>query len=116
LLNLLFKALRDPTRRRILEMLKERDHTVSEIGDAFDMSLPSISYHLDLLRNAGVVSARKNGQFVTYSLDTTVLEDSLGWLLQLIEKPKAKRHEKQTRLDRSGAARRALRSRARAVG
>jgi DNA-binding transcriptional ArsR family regulator len=99
-LNLLFKALRDPTRRRILEMLKVRDHTVTEIGEAFEMSLPSISYHLDLLKNAQLVSARKNGQFVTYSLDTTVLEESLGWILQLIDKPKRRRprHETQTRL------------------
>lgn len=90
-MNLLFKALRDPTRRRILEMLKERDLTVSEISEAFDMSTPSISYHLDLLKHAQLVSARKNGQFVTYSLETTVLDESLGWLLELIKKKKGKR-------------------------
>jgi ArsR family transcriptional regulator, arsenate/arsenite/antimonite-responsive transcriptional repressor len=90
-LNLLFKALRDPTRRRILEMLKERDRTVGQISEVFDMTTPSISYHLDLLKHAGLVSARKNGQFVTYSLETTVLDDSLGWLLNLIKKKKGKR-------------------------
>jgi len=90
-LNLLFKALRDPTRRRILEMLKERDLTVGEISAAFAMSTPSISYHLDLLRQAQLVSAEKNGQFVTYSLETTVLDDSLGWLLDLMKKKKRKR-------------------------
>ncbi len=90
-MNLLFKALRDPTRRQILEMLNERDLTVGEISAAFEMSTPSISYHLDLLKNAQLVSARKNGQFVTYSLETTVLEDSLGWILQLIKKRKPKR-------------------------
>jgi ArsR family transcriptional regulator, arsenate/arsenite/antimonite-responsive transcriptional repressor len=90
-LNLLFKALRDPTRRRILEMLKERDLTVGEISEAFDMTAPSISYHLDLLKHAQLVSARKNGQFVTYSLETTVLDESLGWLLDLIKKKKEKR-------------------------
>ena len=89
-MNLLFKALRDPTRRRILEMLKERDLTVGEIAEAFDMSTPSISYHLDLLKHAQLVSARKNGQFVTYSLETTVLDESLGWLLDLIKKKKGK--------------------------
>jgi ArsR family transcriptional regulator, arsenate/arsenite/antimonite-responsive transcriptional repressor len=88
--NLLFKALRDPNRRRILEMLKERDLTVGEISEAFTMSTPSISYHLDLLKHAQLVSARKNGQFVTYSLETTVLDDSLGWLLDLIRKNKQK--------------------------
>lgn len=90
-MNLLFKALRDPTRRRILEMLRERDLTVGEISEAFAISTPSISYHLDLLKHAQLVSARKNGQFVTYSLETTVLDDSLGWLLDLIKKPKGKR-------------------------
>jgi ArsR family transcriptional regulator, repressor of sdpIR and other operons len=90
-LNLLFKALRDPTRRRILEMLKERDLTVGEISEAFDMTTPSISYHLDLLKRAQLVSARKNGQFVTYSLETTVLDESLGWLLNLIKDKKGKR-------------------------
>jgi ArsR family transcriptional regulator, repressor of sdpIR and other operons len=92
-LNLLFKALRDPTRRRILEMLKERDLTVGEISDAFAMSTPSISYHLDLLKHAQLVSARKNGQFVTYSLETTVLDESLGWLLGLIKKNKQGRRK-----------------------
>ncbi len=90
-MNLLFKALRDPTRRRILEMLKQRDLTVGEISEAFAMSTPSISYHLDLLKHAQLVSARKNGQFVIYSLETTVLDDSLGWILDLIKKKKGKR-------------------------
>ena len=89
-MNLLFKALRDPTRRRILEMLKERDLTVGEISDAFAMTTPSISYHLDLLKHAQLVSAKKNGQFVIYSLETTVLEDSLGWLVGLMKKEKGK--------------------------
>jgi ArsR family transcriptional regulator len=90
-LNLLFKALRDPTRRQILEMLKKGDLTVGEISEAFAMTTPSISYHLDLLKHAQLVSARKNGQFVTYSLETTVLDESLGWLLDLIKKPNGKR-------------------------
>lgn len=90
-MNLLFKALRDPTRRRILEMLKERDLTAGQIGEAFAMSAPSISYHLDLLRHAQLVSSRKNGQFVTYSLETTVLDDSLGWILDLIKKGKKRK-------------------------
>jgi ArsR family transcriptional regulator len=89
--NLLFKALRDPTRRRILEMLKERDLTAGQIGEAFSMSAPSISYHLDLLKHAQLVSSRKNGQFVTYSLETTVIDDSLGWLLHLIKKGKKRK-------------------------
>ena len=72
-------------------MLREGDLTVGEISDAFDMSTPSISYHLDLLKHAQLVCARKNGQFVTYSLETTVLEDSLGWIVNLIKNKKGKR-------------------------
>ena len=89
-MNLLFKALRDPTRRRILEMLKERDLTAGQIAEAFSMTAPSISYHLDLLKHAQLVSFRKKGQFVTYSLETTVLDDSLGWILDLMKKGKRK--------------------------
>ena len=89
-MNLLFKALRDPTRRRILEMLKERDLTAGQIAEAFSMTAPSISYHLDFLKHAQLVSSRKNGQFVTYSLETTVLDDSLGWILDLMKKGKRK--------------------------
>ena len=72
-------------------MLKQRDLTVGEISEAFAMTTPSISYHLDLLKHAQLVSARKNGQFVIYSLETTVLDDSLGWILDLIKKKKGKR-------------------------
>lgn len=85
-MNLQFKALQDETRRSILEMLRERDLTASEIAGAFSMKAPSISYHLDLLRQAGLVSSRKEGQFVTYSLETTVLYESLGWILNLTNK------------------------------
>ncbi|MGA7724136.1 MAG: autorepressor SdpR family transcription factor [Opitutaceae bacterium] len=84
-MDLLFKALQDPTRRRILEMLKKRDLNAGEIADAFRMSKPSISYHLDLLKQANLVSARRDGQFIVYSLETTVLDESIGWIIALIE-------------------------------
>lgn len=85
-MNLQFKALQDENRRRILEMLREGDLTASEIASEFSMSAPSISYHLDLLRQAGLVSSSKKGQFVTYSLETTVLYETLGWILNLTNK------------------------------
>jgi DNA-binding transcriptional ArsR family regulator len=87
-MDLLFKALQDPTRRRILEMLKKRDLNAGEIADAFRMSKPSISYHLDLLKQANLVSARRDGQFIVYSLETTVLDESIGWIIALIERRK----------------------------
>jgi DNA-binding transcriptional ArsR family regulator len=87
-MDLLFKALQDPTRRSILEMLRRRDMNAGEIADAFNMSKPSISYHLDLLKQANLVSSRRDGQFILYTLETTVLDESLGWIIKLIEKRK----------------------------
>lgn len=78
-----FKALDDPTRRKILEMLRERDMTAGEIAEAFNISKPSISYHLDLLKQAELVRSEKQGQFVTYSLNTTVFDEVIGWMLGL---------------------------------
>jgi len=87
-MDLSFKALQDSTRRRILEMLRRRDMNAGEIAEAFRMSKPTISYHLDLLKQARLVSARRNGQFIVYSLETTVLDESVGWMMDLIERRK----------------------------
>ena len=81
-MNLLFKALNDPTRRDILELLKKRDLTAGEIADRFNISKPSISHHLDLLRRAGLVDSEKQGQFIFYSINTTVMDEVLKWLMQ----------------------------------
>jgi ArsR family transcriptional regulator, arsenate/arsenite/antimonite-responsive transcriptional repressor len=88
-LNILFKALNDPTRRSILEMLKEKDMTAGDIAQKFDMSKPSISHHLDLLKQAGLVASLKEGQFIYYSLNTTVMDEMLKWVMQF-SKPKKK--------------------------
>jgi len=87
-LNHLFKALNDPTRRAILEMLRDKDLTAGEIAEQFDMSWPSVSHHLDLLKKAGLVVAQKEGQFVNYSINTTVMDDMLQWILQFTQKNK----------------------------
>ena len=79
----LFKALNDPTRREILELLKVREMTAGEIADHFDISKPSISHHLDLLKQAEIVSAVKDGQFIYYSLNATVLDEIITWFLGL---------------------------------
>jgi ArsR family transcriptional regulator len=86
--NALFKALNDPTRREILEMLKEKDMTAGEIADRFDMSKPSISHHLDLLRQAELVVSVKEGQFITYSINTTVMDEMLKWVIQFTKTKK----------------------------
>ena len=83
-MNNLFKALNDSTRRQILDLLKEKDLTAGEIAEAFDISKPSISHHLDLLKNAGLVSSERDGQFIVYSLDTTGLEEATQWLFKLM--------------------------------
>lgn len=81
-MNNLFKALNDQTRREILELLKERDLTAGEIAEHFDISKPSISHHLDLLKQGGLIDASKSGQFISYRLNTTVVDEILKWVLQ----------------------------------
>ncbi|MED4236354.1 autorepressor SdpR family transcription factor [Priestia megaterium] len=78
-MNEMFKALADPTRRKILELLKERDLTAGEISEYFNMTKPSISNHLKILKQADLVQDEKRGQFVIYSLNTTVFQDLIGW-------------------------------------
>ena len=82
-MNHLFKALNDDTRRKILMLLKEKDMNAGEIADHFDISKPSISHHLELLKTAELVSSQKHGQYVIYSINTTILEDLLQWLISL---------------------------------
>jgi ArsR family transcriptional regulator len=79
----LFKALNDGTRREILNLLKEKDLTAGEIAEAFHISKPSISHHLEILKNAELVSSEKKGQFVVYSINTTILDDILSFILNL---------------------------------
>jgi len=78
-----FKALSDPTRREILRLLGREEMSVGDIVDRFAMSQPSISRHLAVLRAAGLVTARREGQNVVYGLDTTVMQDVVRALLDL---------------------------------
>lgn len=86
-MNALFKALNDPTRRAILEHLRERPLTAGEIAEQFAMSKPSISHHLDLLRQADLVTSSKQGQFITYTLNMTVFDEVISWLLRFKPTP-----------------------------
>ena len=81
-MNTFFKALNDPTRREILELLNRGDLTAGEIADKFEMSKPSISHHLDLLKQAGLVVSIREGQFMKYSINTTVFDGVVVWLMQ----------------------------------
>ena len=82
-MNILFKALNDKTRREILELLRTGDMTAGEIADKFSISKPSISHNLDMLRQAGLVHSVKEGQFINYSLNTTVMDELIKWFLGL---------------------------------
>ena len=87
-MNVLFKALNDPTRREIVELLKGKDMTAGEIADHFNISKPSISHHLDLLKQADILSSIKDGQFIYYSLNATVLDEIITWIVGLQTKKK----------------------------
>jgi ArsR family transcriptional regulator len=83
MLDATFRALADPTRRRILQLLKSADLPAGEIAGHFDMAFASVSHHLQVLRDAGLVQSRRDGQFIIYSLDTTVFQDALQHLLDI---------------------------------
>lgn len=78
-----FKALADGTRRRIIELLKDGPMTAGDIAGHFDYAQPTISRHLNVLKNADLVTDERNGPYVVYRLNTTVVQ---GWLQWLFEK------------------------------
>jgi ArsR family transcriptional regulator len=79
----IFKAMADPTRRRIIRLLSGGEMTAGELAKNFDISAPSMSHHFTVLRNAGLVTSRKEGQQVCYVLETTVVQDFLAVLLDV---------------------------------
>jgi len=82
-----FKAIADANRRKILFLLKKNHSmTVTEIAAHFNLAVPTLSEHLKVLRNADLVFAEKKQQFVFYSLNTTVFEDIINWITDLIDK------------------------------
>ncbi|MGE5371695.1 MAG: autorepressor SdpR family transcription factor [Solirubrobacterales bacterium] len=83
-LNLAFKALSDKTRREILKMLQAGDLTAGEIADQFDMTKPSISHHLGLLKQAKLVQDVRKGQNMVYSINTTVFQEVMSYMLDLL--------------------------------
>ena len=85
--SLVFKALGDPTRREILERLQQRDLNAGELAEGFPIGKASISHHLNLLKQAGLVQVRRQGQQQIYSLHTTVFQEALQWLMNLFREP-----------------------------
>lgn len=86
-LNNSFKALSDPTRRKIILLLRSRNRTAGEIAQHFQISKPSISHHLNILKQADLIQDERQGQNIMYYLNTSVLDDVLGWFLDLTGKP-----------------------------
>ena len=80
-----FKALADPTRRQILELLAERDLTAGEIAERFPVAFASVSHHLGVLREAGLVASEREGQFIRYRLNTTVYQDVVRYLMRVVK-------------------------------
>ena len=76
-MNSVFKALSDPTRRHVLELLRKRPMTAGDLAEHFPVSKPTMSVHFGVLREANLVEAEKSGKTVTYSLNLSVLEDAL---------------------------------------
>ncbi|ESQ78192.1 autorepressor SdpR family transcription factor [Asticcacaulis sp. YBE204] len=76
-MNSIFKALADPTRRKVLELLRERPMTAGELADRFPVSRPTMSAHFAVLKEADLIDSLKIGTTITYQLKLTVLEDAL---------------------------------------
>lgn len=81
-----FKALSDETRREILKLLQKQDLTAGQIAENFNMSKPAISKHLDILKESELVSSEKKGQFIIYSINLSVLQETLSIFLDFFKK------------------------------
>jgi DNA-binding transcriptional ArsR family regulator len=82
-MNDAFKALGDPTRRKILDLLKNGNLTAGEIAENFDMTKPNISNHLNILKQADLIWDERKGQHIIYSPNTTVFQDVLKWMIDI---------------------------------
>jgi ArsR family transcriptional regulator len=76
-----FKAIADPTRREILHLLRKEEMTAGDVAARFDMTKPTMSHHFSVLKEAGLITSRREGQTIWYALNTTVLEDVLAWTM-----------------------------------
>ncbi len=85
-MNDAFKALADPTRRKILELLAQNDRNAGDIAEYFNISKPSISHHLGILKNADLITDERQGQNIVYSLNTTVFQDVVKWFFDFTQK------------------------------
>ncbi|MDN5304309.1 MAG: hypothetical protein PWP46_1192 [Fusobacteriaceae bacterium] len=81
-----FKALSDKTRRDILELLKKQDLTAGEIAEHFNITKPSISHHLKLLKHCNLIDSRREGQQIIYSINMSVMEDIFNTIFNIFKR------------------------------
>jgi ArsR family transcriptional regulator len=82
-LTSVFKAIADPTRREILNLLRKEEMSAGDVAAHFDMTKPTVSHHFSVLKEAELITSRREGQTIWYALNTTVLEDVLAWTLDM---------------------------------
>src|SRR5215470_3553639 len=82
--NKAFKAIADPTRREILSILRKGEMTAGDLAQRFDMTKPTMSHHFAVLKEADLVTSRRDGQTIWYGLNTTVVQDLMAWTLDLL--------------------------------
>lgn len=86
MIDAVFKALSDPNRRKILQILKKEDMPVSKILKNFDITMASLSHHLDILKRANLVVSERKGQQIIYSLNLSVFEEVMTTFMQFFKK------------------------------
>jgi DNA-binding transcriptional ArsR family regulator len=94
-MDIVFKALSDPTRREILRLLSRGEKTAGDLASKFDMTKPSMSHHFAVLKDAELISSRRDGQQIWYSLNTTVAQDAIAWVMDLVERSSGKRSKRK---------------------
>lgn len=82
-MNAAFKALADPSRREILRLLTRGEMTAGELADHFEMSWPTVSHHFSVLKEADLITSRREGTTIYYALNTTVVQDVIAWIMDL---------------------------------
>lgn len=78
-----YKALADPTRRRILQLLRERDMNAGELAEHFDFAKPTLSRHFSVLQEADLIQGTRDGNFIVYRLNVTVLEETMMAMMEM---------------------------------
>jgi ArsR family transcriptional regulator len=89
-----FRALADPTRREILGLLRHGEITAGALAEKFDMTKPAMSHHFRVLKDADLITSRREGQQIWYGLNTTVVQDLMAWAMEWLGDSKKRRGRK----------------------